>query len=86
MFRPETAEAGRESALESRANRDNLRAHNLMVAAWFAALCHSSVLLISMINVSTPRFLMMVYPHILLTALFLARAYWPQVINRAPSQ
>jgi hypothetical protein len=52
--------------------------HNdLMIAAFFALTCHSSMFLISLINVSTPRFLMMVYPHILLAALFLLRALRP---------
>ena len=51
--------------------------HDLMLAAFFAAMCHSSMLLTSMVNVSTPRFLMMVYPHILLAGLFLMRAWRP---------
>ena len=52
--------------------------HNdLMIAAFFALTCHSSMFAISLINVSTPRFLMMVYPHILLAGLFLLRALWP---------
>jgi hypothetical protein len=58
-------------------NADQPRHHDLMVAAFFAVMCHSSMLLTSFVNVSTPRFLMMVYPHILLAFLFLLRARKP---------
>ncbi len=44
--------------------------HDLMLACFFAATAQSYTLLISLINVSTPRFLMAVYPDILLAALF----------------
>ncbi len=57
----------------------------LMIAALFALTCHSSMFLISMVNVSTPRFLMMVYPHILLAALFLLRALRPTWVEVADS-
>lgn len=60
------------------------RQHDLMIAAFFAAMCHSSMLLISFTNVSTPRFLMMVYPHIILSGLFLCRAIWPMWFCQAP--
>jgi hypothetical protein len=56
---------------------DNAWHGALMIAAFFALACHSSMFAISLINVSTPRFLMMVYPHILLAALFLLRALRP---------
>jgi hypothetical protein len=62
------------------------RAQSLMVAAFFAAMCHSSMLLTSLINVSTPRFLMMVYPHILLALLFLARALRSNWIDVSSSE
>ena len=59
--------------------------HNdLMIAAFFALTCHSSMFLISLINVSTPRFLMMVYPHILLAALFMLRALCPAWVAASP--
>lgn len=54
---------------------------DLMLAAYFAVLCHSSMLIMSLINVSTPRFLMMVYPHILLAALFALRAFRPRWVE-----
>ena len=46
----------------------------LMLAAFFAATCHVSMIGISMINLSTPRFLMAIYPQLLLSGLFLAMA------------
>lgn len=61
---------------------DEGRKQDLMMAAFFGLLCHSSMLLTSFVNVSTPRFLMMVYPHILLAGLFLVRAVWPDLIGR----
>jgi hypothetical protein len=60
---------------------DNPRHQYLMMAAFFAVTCHSSMLLISFINVSTPRFLMAVYPHILLSALFLLGVLRPAWIE-----
>jgi hypothetical protein len=53
---------------------DEPRAQHLMLAAFFAANCHSYTLLISFINVSTPRFLMAVYPQLVLSAVFLISA------------
>jgi len=47
----------------------------LMLAAFFAASCHVYTLLVSFINVSTPRFLMAVYPQLLMAALFLTLAF-----------
>lgn len=60
---------------------DNPRHCDLMVASFFAVTCHLSMLLTSLTNVSTPRFLMMVYPHILLAGLFLMRSLRPDWIS-----
>ena len=46
----------------------------LMLAAFFAATCQSYTFLISFINASTPRFLMAVYPQLVLVAVFLISA------------
>jgi hypothetical protein len=53
---------------------DETRAQYLMLAAFFAATCHSYTLLISFINVATPRYLMAVYPQLILVAVFLISA------------
>jgi hypothetical protein len=53
------------------------RGLHLMLACFFAAMAHVDMLLISLINVSTPRFLMAVYPAILLSGLFLLLAVLP---------
>jgi hypothetical protein len=45
-----------------------------MIAAIFAATAHVYTLLISFMNVSTPRYLIAVYPQILLVGLFLLLA------------
>ena len=46
----------------------------VMIAAFFAATAHVYTLLISFMNVSTPRYLIAVYPQILLVGLFLLLA------------
>jgi hypothetical protein len=43
---------------------------NLMLASFMAASAHCTVILTSLINIGTPRFLMAVYPQILLAILF----------------
>ena len=53
-------------------------AQYLMLAAFFAATCHSYTLLISFINLSTPRYLMAVYPQLILAAVFLISAFLVQ--------
>ena len=63
---------------------DDAGHRDIMIAAYFALTCHSSMFLISLINVSTPRFLMMVYPHILLAALFMFRALRPAWVEASP--
>lgn len=53
---------------------DSGRGQQLMLAAFFAVSCHASMVGISMVNLSTPRFLMAIYPQLLLSGLFLAMA------------
>ena len=48
---------------------------DIMIAAVFAATCHVYTLAISFINVSTPRFLMSVYPQLVMAVLFLILAF-----------
>jgi hypothetical protein len=52
--------------------------HRLMLAGFFAATAQVYTLLISFINLSTPRFLMAVYPNIVLSGLFLLLAVMPR--------
>ena len=54
---------------------DEMPGQYLMLAAFFAATCHSYTLLISFINVSTPRFLMAVYPQLVMVVIFLVSAF-----------
>jgi hypothetical protein len=54
---------------------DKGRAQYLMLAAFFAVTCQSYTFLISLINASTPRFLMAVYPQLVLVAVFLVSAF-----------
>jgi hypothetical protein len=54
---------------------DEARGQYLMLAAFFAATCQSYTLLISFINVATPRYLMAVYPQLVLVAVFLISAF-----------
>src|SRR5262245_1172132 len=54
---------------------DEARGQYLMLAAFFAATCQSYTLLISFINLSTPRYLMAVYPQLVLVAVFLISAF-----------
>jgi hypothetical protein len=54
---------------------DETRAQYLMLAAFFAATCHSYTLLISFINIATPRYLMAVYPQLVLVVVFLISAF-----------
>jgi len=57
------------------------RGHFLMLACFFAASAHVYTLVISTINVSTPRFLMAVYPQIVLAGIFLLLAIIPRLAN-----
>jgi len=59
----------------------SLRVRNLMVAGFFATMCQTHTVIISLINVATPRFLMAVYPQILLTIVFLSMAAVPRLIS-----
>jgi len=54
---------------------DEARGQYLMLAAFFAATCQSYTLLTSFINVPTPRYLMAVYPQLVLVAVFLISAF-----------
>jgi hypothetical protein len=54
---------------------DEARGQYLMLAAFFAATCQSYTLLMSFINVPTPRYLMAVYPQLVLVAVFLISAF-----------
>ncbi|MFN3656962.1 MAG: hypothetical protein ACK4UO_06880 [Pseudolabrys sp.] len=47
----------------------------LLVAAYLSAMCHAYTLLISLINVWTPRFLMAVFPHLAIIGLCLILAF-----------
>ncbi|MEW6451041.1 MAG: hypothetical protein AB1490_10350 [Pseudomonadota bacterium] len=54
------------------------RGHFLMLSCFFAAMAHSYTILISLVNVSTPRFLMGVYPQLILVGVFLLLAIKPR--------
>jgi hypothetical protein len=62
---------------------DGGRGRLLMLACFFAATAHVYTLLISAINVSTPRFLMAVYPQIVLAGIFLLLAIIPRLASFA---
>jgi hypothetical protein len=53
---------------------DAAQSQYLMLAAFFATVCQSNLLLISLINVSTPRFLMAVYPRLVVALIFMLLA------------
>ncbi len=55
------------------------RLYYLMIAGCFAAMCQVHTIIISFINVATPRFLMAVYPQLLLMLIFLFMAALPNV-------
>ena len=52
------------------------RAQYIMLAAFFAATCHVYTLSVSFINVSTPRFLMAVYPQLVLVAVLVLSGFF----------
>ena len=56
----------------------SLRLQYLMLASFFAATCQIHTIIIAFINVPTPRFLMSVYPQMLLMLIFLGMAIWPR--------
>ena len=58
---------------------DSLRLNCLMLASFFAATCQVHTIIIALINVPTPRFLMSVYPQMLLMLIFLAMAISPRL-------
>lgn len=63
LWRPKLAEQGRY--------------FNLMVAATLGAMCQANSIIISLVNVATPRFLMAVYPQIVLMVIFLLMVGFP---------
>lgn len=60
------------------------RLHYLMLASFFGAMCQIHTIVIALINVPTPRFLMAVFPQILLMLIFAALGAFPRLASRLP--
>ncbi len=60
------------------------RTHYLLMASFFSVMCQVYTVFMSLANVSTPRFLMAVYPQLGLVALFLILAIRPALATSDP--
>jgi hypothetical protein len=58
---------------------DRPRLHYLMLAGFFSAMCQVHTIVVSLVNVATPRFLMAVYPQLILVFIFLVVATFPRL-------
>lgn len=61
--------------------RKGRHANALVVAAFFSGMCQLHTVVIAFINVPTPRFLMAVYPQILLMFMFIVMALFPRLAS-----
>ena len=50
-----------------------------MLAGFFAALCQGHTIVVSLVNVATPRLLMTIYPQLILVFMFFIVAALPNV-------
>jgi hypothetical protein len=48
----------------------------MLISCFLAAMCHSYTLFISLVNEWTPRFLMVVFPHLEIIGLCVLLAMW----------
>ena len=60
------------------------RLRYLMLASFFGVMCQIHTIVIALINVPTPRFLMAVFPQILLMLVFAVLAAFPRLASRLP--
>ena len=55
------------------------RRQYFLYAIFFSASCQSYTIFLSLVNVSTPRFILAFYPQLLLVVIFLILAIWPRL-------